>query len=85
MSCAKMAEPIEMPFGLWTQMRPRKHVLHGGAHWRHLANTTELSMCSCDAAFCQITLTTFFCYSCTVQTISYTMSKKGICVYDPCR
>jgi len=24
-----MAEPIEMPFGLWTQIDPRKHVLHG--------------------------------------------------------
>ena len=24
-SPAKMAEPIEMPFGLWTQMGPRNH------------------------------------------------------------
>jgi len=31
-----------------------------GAHWRHLANTTEPSMCGGDAALCQITLTT--CY-----------------------
>jgi len=23
------AEPIEMPFGLWTPMGPRNHVLHG--------------------------------------------------------
>ena len=29
-----------------------------GAHWRHLANTTEPSMCGGDAALCQITLTT---------------------------
>ena len=29
-----------------------------GADWRHLTNTTELSMCSGDAALCQITLTT---------------------------
>jgi len=28
-----------------------------GAHWRHLANTTELSMCGGDAALCQITFT----------------------------
>jgi len=28
-SCAKMAELIEMMFGLWTRMGPRKHVLHG--------------------------------------------------------
>jgi len=32
MSCAKMAEPIEMPFELWTRVSPRKHVLHGGVH-----------------------------------------------------
>jgi len=29
-----------------------------GVHWRHLAHMTELSMCSGDAALCQITLTT---------------------------
>jgi len=29
-----------------------------GARWRHLANTTEPSMCGGDAALCQITLTT---------------------------
>jgi len=29
-----------------------------GAHWCHLANTTEPSMCGRDAALCQITLTT---------------------------
>ena len=28
--CAKTAEPIEMPFGLWTWMGPRNRVLHGG-------------------------------------------------------
>jgi len=31
-----------------------------GVHWRHLANTTEPSMCGGDAVLCQITLTT--CY-----------------------
>ena len=36
-----MAEPIEMPFGLWTRVGPRKHVLHRGAHRRHLANTID--------------------------------------------
>jgi len=29
MSCAKIAEPIEMPFGLWTPVGPGKHVLGG--------------------------------------------------------
>jgi len=28
-SPAKMAEPIEMPFGLWAWMSPRNHVLDG--------------------------------------------------------
>jgi len=27
---AKTGEPIKMPCGLWTQMGPRKHVLHRG-------------------------------------------------------
>jgi len=30
-----------------------------GGTWRHLTNTTEPSMCSGDAALCQITLTTW--------------------------
>jgi len=29
-SPAKTAEPIEMPFGLWTRVGPRNHVLDGG-------------------------------------------------------
>ena len=32
-----------------------------GAHWRHLVNTAEPSVCDDDAALCQITLTT--CYA----------------------
>ena len=28
-SHAKMAEPIQMPFGMWTQMGARNHELHG--------------------------------------------------------
>jgi len=57
-SSAKTAEPIEMPFGIWTLVGPRKHVLGGDAHWRHLKNTIEPSMCGGDAACCQITLAT---------------------------
>jgi len=53
-----MAELIEMPFGMCTLVGPRKHVLDGGAHWRHLANTTEPSVCGGDAALGQITLIT---------------------------
>ena len=59
MSIAERAEPIEIPFGGQTGMGPRNCVLDGGAHWRHLANTMELSVCgSDDAALCQITFTT---------------------------
>ena len=36
-----------------------------GAHWRHLANTTEPSMCGGDVALCKITLTTCYHYYCT--------------------
>jgi len=50
-SCAKTAELIEIQFGLWTWLGPRKHVLHGGAHCRRLANTFEPSTCGGDAAF----------------------------------
>jgi len=32
--------------------------LYMGAHWRHLANTAEPSVCGGDAALCPITLTT---------------------------
>jgi len=50
MSCAKMAEPINLLFALWTRMGRRKHKFSrvcqiapmcpcGWAHWRHVANT----------------------------------------------
>jgi len=47
----KTAEPIDMPFELWTQVGPRNHVLGGDARWRHLANKTESSMRSGDVVF----------------------------------
>jgi len=53
-SCAKMAEPIEMLFGFWTRVGLRKHMLH----WRHLANTIEPSMSSGDVPFSSNYLTT---------------------------
>ena len=28
-SCAKMAEPIQTPFGMWTEVGPRKHASNG--------------------------------------------------------
>jgi len=56
--CAKTAAPIKMPFGIWTPVVSRKHVLDGGAYWHNLANTTEPSMYGGDAALRQITSTT---------------------------
>ena len=41
---------------MWTRVGPRNYVLNR-SHWRHLANTTEPSVCCNDAALCQITLT----------------------------
>jgi len=32
MSCAKMGELILMPFGVWTRVGPKTHVLDGGVH-----------------------------------------------------
>jgi len=52
MSCEKMAEPIEMPFGLWTWVG-RSMCYTGGT-------LVPLGMCGGNAALCQITLTT--CY-----------------------
>jgi len=57
-SCVKTAEPIKLPFGLWTPVGPRKHVLYGvhlGITWRmRLSRPCAAEM----QPFCQITLTT---------------------------
>jgi len=59
MSCAKMAEPVEMPFRLWTRIHLMKHVLHGG----HLGTAWWIRLNRpCTAAFCAITLTTCYCF-----------------------
>jgi len=40
--CAKTAEPIEMPFGLWVRMGRRNYVLGGGpALLRYVAMATN--------------------------------------------
>jgi len=59
MSPAKTAELIEMLLGVWTEVGPRS-TSDGGEHWRHLANTTEESVCDGDVAFCRVTLTISF-------------------------
>jgi len=67
-SCAKTAEPVDLPFGFWTWVGPRKdkfnrirqvtpmcrHGRHIGAIWQIQLNR----LCGGDAALCQITFTT---------------------------
>ena len=53
-SCAKMGEPIHMPFGRLSRVGPRNHVLDAGVHCGHLANTTEPSVCGSDVAYVKL-------------------------------
>jgi len=64
-SCAKAAEPIDLPFWLWTQVGRRMHkfnrirqVVLMCPHWRthclHLANTTEPSVYGGDAPYVKL-------------------------------
>jgi len=64
-----MAEPIKMPFWLWTWVGPRNHELDGvqipmgrnileGEGVAHCKLLGLLSMCVGDVAFCHITLIT---------------------------
>jgi len=53
-SYAKTAEPIKMLSGLLSGLSQRKHVVDGGEHWRHLANTIKPSVCGGDAAFVKL-------------------------------
>ena len=57
----KLAEPIEMSFGMWTRVDNGSIImLDGTAHCRYLANTIEPSMCGGDAVLCQLTLTMLY-------------------------
>jgi len=60
-SCAKNGWTDRDAVWDLTRLGPRKHVLGGDAHWCHLANITEPSMCGGDAARYKITLTTCCC------------------------
>jgi len=72
-SCAETAEMIDLPFGLWTRVGRRKHKFsrirqvaptcpHVTAHWRHLENRIEPSVCGGDAVLQQISVTTCYYY-----------------------
>jgi len=49
----KMAESIEMLFGMWTWVDPRKHVLDV-VDQLYLANTIEPSVCGSSEVLCQV-------------------------------
>jgi len=53
-----MAEIIEMPFGLWTQVGPRNYTLNGECTLALPDELIEQFVCGGDAALCQDTLTT---------------------------
>ena len=75
----KTAEPIEMPFGMWTRVGARKHVLdgvHSGATWRILLNRPcvvamrpfrqiTMSTC-CMLSWCEVELRCCVLQSCFV-------------------
>jgi len=64
-----MAEPIDMPFGIWTQFGPSEAFIRCIAHWCCLANTIELSMCDGDVPRSQITLIVTF-YTMRINELS---------------
>jgi len=77
-SCAEAAKPIDLTFGLWTRVGWRKHKFNcirqtapicpqRRTHWRHLANTTEPSVCGRDAVLRQTSLTTCYQGPCLLQ------------------
>jgi len=52
----------------------RNHVLDGGAHWRHLANTIERSVRGGDAVLCQNVLSAcshYWAYRSLYVTVMY--------------
>ena len=96
MSCAETAESNHLPFGLWTRLGWAEgstssiifarwsQCAHMGGHiWRHLANTIEPSVCGGDAVFCQITLTTCYCY-CIFEKLTFASTNSPLFRLD-CR
>jgi len=76
MSRVKTAEPVEMPFRMWTRVGQRKHVLDGvhiGTTWRIRLNRPCAAVMQ---SFCQITLTT--CFS------EYAIPHPSVCRLSVC-
>jgi len=53
-SCVKMAELIEMQFGMRSLVGSWNCVLDKGAHWRHLAIMIEPSVCGGDVSYVRL-------------------------------
>jgi len=64
-SCAKTAELIDLPSGLWTLLGRKMHKFnrirqaatmcpHGRTHCHHLANTIEPFVCGGDAPYVKL-------------------------------
>ena len=72
-----MAVLIKMQFGMLSGVSPGNHILDGSAHWRHLANTIEPSLCGDDAALYQITLTILYtkCHKRKLEAVQYVSEK----------
>ena len=67
--------------GEWTRVGPGKRVLDGGAHWRHVENTTEASLCI--QALRQITDGDHLLhYSAVLVSRNLKMLLSGFIVYD---
>ena len=71
MSCAKTAEPIDLPFGLWACISKRNYKfirIHQVApvcpYCLHLATVTEPSICGGNAAFDRVIITKQLLVSC---------------------
>jgi len=71
-NCAKTAEPIAWA-SLVTLGSKELCVKNGGAHWHHLANTVELSVCGGGVSVSKITLTT--CFGIIQQILNTKLSK----------
>jgi len=70
-SCAKTAEPIDLPFGLWARISKRNYkficirqVAPVCPYCLHLATVTEPSICGGNAAFDRVIITKQLLVSC---------------------
>jgi len=71
-SCAKTAEPTEMPFRTGSQVDPRKHGIRWGVHLHHLLNAITVKLLSplvfsYDCSYSYLLFVNYFAISVTVN------------------